>query len=148
MEVLNYLFPFNDFILPLSLHKINKYFVGQDIIQLESGKDLYDYLNSPLNTFFYRVESDAYEKLNIFYGDVIIVERNHLRYDGPSVVKIESELKIKDINHNKDFNTVIDGESLLEEGKDFSYWGTIAYVLKSEEEDFLDMIGQELFLIT
>lgn len=148
MELLNYLFPFKDFVLPLTLHKINNHFYGNEVINIESGKDLYDYLQSPLNTFFYRIESDHYEALNIYYGDVIIVEKNHLRYDGPAIVKISSELKIKIISHDRNFRTIIDCNQSLEEGKDFSYWGTIAYVLKSEEEDFLDMVGQELFIIT
>lgn len=148
MEVLNYLFPFSDFTLPLTLNKINKHYFGKDEIKIDSGKDLYDYLVSPNDSIFMRIESDEYEQSNIFFGDIIIVERNHLKYDGPAVVKIGSDLKIKIVSHNKDFITIIDNEISLVESKDFSYWGTIPYVLKSEEENFLDMIGQELFIIT
>ena len=133
MDLLNTLFPFNDFILPLTLQKINKHYFGSDEIHLDSGKELYDYLVSPADTFFMRVESDDYENLNIFYGDVIVVERSHLKYEGPAIVMKDNDLVIRVV------------ENAVE--TEFSYWGTIAYVLKSEEEDFLDMVGQELFVV-
>ncbi len=145
MELLNYMFPFNDFCLPLTLTKINKHYFGGDEIQLECGRDLYNYLVSPANTFFMRVESDDYTELGIMWGDVIIVERGHLKYDGPAVVVSGKDLVIKVVGHNRDFEVLIDGKT--GELAKSSYWGTIAYVLKSEEEDFLDLIGQELFII-
>lgn len=132
MDLLNTMFPFNDFFLPLTLQKINKHYFGSDEIHLESGKELYDYLVSPTDTFFMRVESDDYAFLDIFYGDVIIVERNHLLYAGPAIVKDSNDLVIK---------VLVEGEA------DAGYWGTIAYVLRSEEEDYLDMVGQELVIV-
>lgn len=133
MDLINTMFPFNDFILPLTLQKINKHYFGSDEIHLDSGKELYDYLVSPTDTFFIRVESDEYESLGIFFGDVIIVERNHLKYDGPAVVMKGNDLVIE----------VVD----VKASGQCSYWGTIAYVLRSEEEDFLDMVGQELLVV-
>ncbi|MBY0415397.1 MAG: hypothetical protein K2Q18_14590 [Bdellovibrionales bacterium] len=135
MDILNYLFPFSDFVLPLTLNKINKHYFGKDIIKLDSGKDLYDYLVSPADIVFMRVESDDYEKFNIRWGDVVIIERNDLKYEGPVAVKIDNRMVILDFKISQEISK---GE----------YFGTIAYVLYSEEEDFLDMIGQELFLIT
>lgn len=143
MELLNYLFPFNDFVLPLTLNKVNKYYFGNDFIKLESGKDLYDYLVSPSDCVFMRVESEEYGRFNIFYGDVVIIERSKLRYDGPAAVKFKNDILIKEIKFNSDFQTFINEDQI----ESFDYFGTIAYVLRSEEEDFLDMIGQDLFII-
>lgn len=144
MEILNFLFPFNDLILPLTLNKVNKHYFGKEFIKLDSGKDLYDYLVSPSEAVFMRVESDNYEKYNIYCGDIVIIERNHLRFDGPAAVKIENLMLIKEMRFTKDFEIYA---SDMNNDKNFEYFGTIAYVLQSEEEGFIEMIGQELFVI-
>lgn len=145
MELLNYLFPFNGFVLPLTLSKVNKHYFGADEIKLESGSELYTFLVSPSDTVFMRVESDEYERLNIYWGDVVIIERNHLRYDGPAAIKVKNHILIREMKFTKDFDPYVYGSEKFD---DFEYFGTIAYVLRSEEEDFLDMIGHELFVIT
>ena len=142
MELLNYLFPFNDFVLPLTLNKVNKHYFGKDKIILDSGNDLYDYLVSPADSIFMRVESDEYTEFNIHWGDIVIIERNKFRYDGPAAVKIDQQILIKEVQFSKNFEPY-----LKDNGKKFEYFGIIAYVLHSEEEDYLDMIGQELFII-
>ena len=147
MELLNYLFPFSDFVLPLTLNKVNQHYFGKEFIRLESGNDLYTFLVSPADSIFMRVESDEYEIFNIHYGDVVIIERSKLKYDGPAAVKINNQLVIKEIKFTKDFNPYFEDSKLSINKSNFEYFGTIAYVLKSEEEDFLDMIGQELFII-
>ena len=35
---------------------------------------------SPSDTIFMRVESDEHERFNIYWGDVVIIERNNLRH--------------------------------------------------------------------
>jgi hypothetical protein len=144
MELLNYLFPFNDFVLPLTLSKVNKHYFGKDEIKLESGNDLYTFLVSPSDSVFMRVESDEYKRFNIYWGDVVIIERNHLKYDGPAAIKSRNKILIRELKFNKEFEPIVED---LKQVEKFEYFGTIAYVLKSEEEDFLDMIGQELFII-
>lgn len=145
MELLNYAFPFNDFILPITLTKVNKHYFGKDFIQLESGKDLLDYLVSPTDSIFMRVESDAYEKHKIYWGDVVLIERNNLRYDGATAIRVNNEICIRNMKFTEDFMPEIEGLNLED---NYEYFGTIAYVLQSEEEHFLDMVGQELFIIT
>lgn len=129
---------------PLLLIRLIKHYFGKEFIKLNSGKDLYDYLVSPSEAVFMRVESDNYEKYNIYWGDVVIIERNNLRYDGPAAVKIENTMMIKEIRFTKDFDIYA---SDMNKDEKFEYFGTIAYVLQSEEEGFLETIGQELFVI-
>lgn len=147
MEILNFLFPYTDFVLPLTLKKINQNYFGKDEIKLSTGNELYNFLVSPTDSIFMRVESDEYDFIDIHWGDVVIIERNKLKYTGPAAVKIRNEMMIKEITFSKDFEPLIkeSGGNMREE--DFEYFGTIAYVLTSDEEDFLDILGQELFII-
>lgn len=148
MENLAYLSPFESLPFPLKLHRINKYYFGEECIKLESGEKLYDHLMSPLNTFFFVVKSDKYEKLNLYFNDIVIIERKLVRIDGPAAVIIDNEMQIKDIRHNREFCTISieDGFELIE-GKDFTYWGTISYGLRSDESMLLEQYMEDLFQI-
>ena len=149
MENIHYLSPFESLPFPMTLHRINKYYLGYDEIHLESGEKLYDHLMSPLNTFFMVVKSHKYERLNIKLNDIVVIERKCLKYDGPAVVIIDNDLQIKTIQHNRDFCTISIEESGTEliDGKDFNYWGTITYTLRSDERQWLLNKSYELFEI-
>ncbi len=149
MENTNYLSPFENFNFPVTLHRINKNIYGYDEIHLESGEKLYDYLMSPLTTYFMVVKSDRYEKINILYDDIVVIERKILKSDGPAAVIIDNILQIKSIQHNREFCTICIEDLGFEliEGKDFNHWGTISYVLRSEDKEYLKICSEDLFEI-
>lgn len=148
MEILNYLSPFEELPMEVTLYKVNKNIFGKDRIELTTKNKLNDYLISPLEVIFLKVETDAFSNNHIDSGDIIIVERTNLRIDGLAVVMINNELIIKKVIHDKNFNTTITKDNkLLVCGTDFNYIGTITYSIKSVEEDFLDMLGEELFKV-
>lgn len=148
MELLNFLSPFEELPMEVTLYKVNKNIFGQDKIELTTRNKLHDYLISPLEVVFLKVESDDFSKNQIAWGDIIIVERTNLRIDGLAVVMINNELFIKKIIHDSNFNTTINEQGkILTCGLDFNYIGTITYSIKSDEEDFLDMVGEELFKV-
>lgn len=148
MEILNYLSPFEELPIEVTLYKVNKNIFGQDRIELTTKNKLNDYLISPLEVIFLKVETDAFSNNHIDWGNIVIVERTNLRIDGLAVVMINNKLFIKKIIHDKDFKTTIkEKDEILECDLDFKYIGTITYSIKSIEEDFIDMLGEELFKV-
>lgn len=146
MDILNYLSPFEELPINLTLYKVNKNIFGSDKIELSTNNKLYDVLKSPLETVFLKVEVDNFSKFKINMGDIIVVERSYLRVDGLAIVNINGNLFIKSLAHDENFNTIIKDIHQTDVcGLDFQYFGTITYVLKSDEEDYIDMIGEELF---
>lgn len=148
MDLMNYLSTFENISTNITLYKVNKNIFGSEQIELTSKNKICDYLISPLEVILLQINTDLLSNHKIYYGDIIIVERTKLRVDGLAVVQINGELRVKEVTHDREFNTTIkDKGKVLTCDKDFNYFGTITYTIKSEEDNFVEIIGDDLFKI-
>ena len=135
MELMDYLTAFDELPMEVTLHKVNKNIIGEDVIELGTRDKLHDYLISPLDVSFLRVETEGFVEKGLFAGDIIIVERKLARTDGLAIVRIDGKLVIQDIMFS-------------EKNDEYEYFGIITYVIRSEEEDFIHMLSEELFFVS
>src|SRR5690606_18771654 len=73
-------------------------------------------VQNPTSTFYMRVASDAYEDINIFKGDIVVIDRSLAVKPGDLVVAVsESEFILQPVPRKAD--------------AELEVWGAITYVV-------------------
>tara|TARA_Y100000590_G_scaffold411102_1_gene504786 strand:- start:303 stop:686 length:384 start_codon:yes stop_codon:yes gene_type:complete len=119
--------------LPFYIHKVGAGFPSPATDYIEDDIDLNSHLikNAPA-TFIIRVQGNSMNKVGIYHGDILIVDRSINPKNLSTVIaNINEELVVKTFLKEKDNNYLASGTKKVElnENPNVTIWGVVTYVI-------------------
>ena len=119
--------------LPFYIHKVGAGFPSPATDYIEDDIDLNSHLikNAPA-TFIIRVQGKSMNKVGIYHGDILIVDRSINPKNLSTVIaNINEELVVKTFLKEKDNNYLASGTKKVElnENPNVTIWGVVTYVI-------------------
>ncbi|MEZ4754923.1 MAG: translesion error-prone DNA polymerase V autoproteolytic subunit [Bdellovibrionota bacterium] len=100
---------------------------------LELPLDLNSYMiSNPAATFFVRAKGNSADRLGIFHGDLLVVDRSRAPSHGNIVIAvIDGEFTFRMLKKNEQGFLLIapDQSTQLASQTDFEVWGVISYII-------------------
>ncbi|OFX80354.1 MAG: peptidase S24 [Bacteroidetes bacterium GWF2_41_61] len=102
-------------------------------LKLDLNKEL---IKNPSSTFFARVSGESMIDDGVDNGDLLVVDKSVLPYDGAmAVCYIDGEFTLKRVKIDKESVTLIPANSKfspvkIDKGSDFQIWGVVRYLIK------------------